>query len=65
MYKDVQYAFLRAAEEIESLRNKNQTILAALKHAVKTSEDLHSDYEYCREWQEALDIMRKAIKECE
>ncbi len=47
------------------LEEQNTQLLQALKYAVKVSEDLHQDYEYCREWQEALDLMRKTIKECE
>lgn len=50
---------------LKSLEVKYCDMLYALKHAVKVSEDLHQDYEYCREWQEALDLMRKTIKECE
>lgn len=50
---------------VQDLHQKNTQLLTTLKRAVKVSEDLHDDYEYCREWQEVLDLMRKTIKECE
>lgn len=57
----VSHIVMDAAE----IKRQRDGLLAALRHGVSVSESLHTDYEYCAEWRDAMDVMRTAIAEVE